>query len=196
MFLFSTFNYSCAICCNFCHRFSPSFAWIIDGPNRSRGTRRALIPSGCISHFQKVFPRLVFSTKVRNIRKAAVHVSHSHRLDRRNRRHLRSSWLRNYSSPFTKSSSSHWFSLWVTTPSLVWHLQVFFYQQMTMAQDPSGEWWKLKNHLGNLPPLLQRLHRHQWAEGCFPPCSRPPNRTALPWNRNTEDKAGLPWVCG
>lgn len=73
----------------------------------------------------------------------------------------------------------------------MWHLQVF-YQQMTMAQDPSGEWWKLKNHLGNLPPLLPRLHRHQWAKGCFPFCSRPPNRTALPWNRNTEDKAGLP----
>lgn len=41
--------------CNFCHRFSPSFCWIIDVPFPFLGIQQALTQSGCITLTQEHF---------------------------------------------------------------------------------------------------------------------------------------------
>lgn len=161
MFLFFVFNYSGTICCNFCHRFSPSFSWIIDGPFRLQGIHRALIPSGCISHIQKYFRASSLNESQRY--EKGCHLAPVFPPSRRQHlRHLISRWLRNYSNLFTKSSSSHWFSLWVTP-----RVKCDTFRFLPTNDNASGSIWrvlKLKNHLGNPPPhppLLQPSHPRQ-----------------------------------
>lgn len=147
------FNYSWSICCNFCHRFSPSFCWIIDVPFPLPGVQEALIQSGCITLTQEHL-RVSSSTKGQECQEGWDLYPVFPHLDSWifDLIYLLCRWLRKRSNHFTKSNVSLWFTLWVT-PWVECDTCRF------LATNDNATWaiWgvlKLKNHLGNLPLLL------------------------------------------
>lgn len=96
------FNYSWSICRNFCHRFSPSFCWIIDGPFPLPGVQEDRVHSGFITGqgCQRGCNLFLVFTRLDSLILALIY--------------LLTRWLWKCSNHFTKSSTSLWFTLQVT----------------------------------------------------------------------------------
>lgn len=138
MFLFSLINYSWSICCNFCHRFSPSFCWIIDVPFPFLGIQQALTQSGCITRTQEHFC-VYSSTKGHECQKGCDLFPLFPHLDRRYEIQDLAKWVaQKTQQPFHKVKR---FTLIYTvgnTLSWIRHMWVF-----------SDKWQWHKGHLGS-----------------------------------------------